>query len=405
MRFFGSLFGNDRKTPNGTGEARRQHSLRGARSTPAGKPSTLPALSFATPALSIPEDGGGVLDELAAASRRAVFMTEDDAATCALFAVHAHCLDVAQTSPLLAISAPTHGCGKTTLLRVMAALVPSPLFVSDVTPAALYRRITNDTRTLLVDEAETLLLGNGRLQRLLNAGHCRDAATVARADGIFNLWCAKIIALTGELPATLHHRALRIYLKRKRASDHVIPLDAVGLASMHKLSERGARWAAQNHDRLIAANPVLPEGLINRVADNWQPLLAIADAVGGHWPETARKLAQKAAETDIDDKSAIALLRDIRDYVLDLDRTTDRVSTEQLLFTLQITAERPWARYNRGGPITSYQLAQLLKPFGISPRVLRFGDELARGYLIADFRDAFERYVLVRQEKASAVWI
>jgi Protein of unknown function (DUF3631) len=33
------------------------------------------------------------------------------------------------------------------------------------------------------------------------------------------------------------------------------------------------------------ANPVMPEGIYNWKADNWSPLLAIADTAGGDWPE------------------------------------------------------------------------------------------------------------------------
>ena len=40
--------------------------------------------------------------------------------------------------------------------------------------------------------------------------------------------------------------------------------------------------------------PVLPEGIENRDADVWEPLLTIAELAGGHWPERARVAAVAA---------------------------------------------------------------------------------------------------------------
>jgi hypothetical protein len=64
-----------------------------------------------------------------------------------------------------------------------------------------------------------------------------------------------------------------------------------------------------------------------------------------------------------------------------------------LCFYLNTLAERPWRRYHRGGPITPYQLAQLLRPFGIRSTTIRFEEGLAKGYYLRDFHEAFERYV------------
>ena len=395
MRLFGNLFGKAEKTRNRAGHSRNHRPLRAAAGTPGAKSTTLPALAFAAPAHWVREDGAAVLDAIVGAARRPVVMTDDAAATCALFAVHAHCLDAAKISPLLAITAPAHGCGKTTPLRLMASLVPSPVFVSDITPAALYRTFKTENRTLLIDEAHSLLLGNARLQRLFNAGHCRDAAAVARADGIFDLWCAKIIALIGDLPVSLADRALRLDLKRKRAGDDVTALEAVAI-NLRDLAVRAARWSAQHLDQIAAADSVMPESVINRAADNWRPLLAIADMAGGRWPDLARALATKAAaETAIEDTSAIALLRDLDRYFRHIETNdfTDRVSSEELCFYLNTLAERPWRRYHRGGPITPYQLAQLLRPFGIRSTTIRFEEGLAKGYYLRDFHEAFERYV------------
>ncbi|MBO0882038.1 MAG: DUF3631 domain-containing protein, partial [Mycobacterium sp.] len=38
-----------------------------------------------------------------------------------------------------------------------------------------------------------------------------------------------------------------------------------------------------------AARPVMPKGVTDRSAEVWESLLAIADSVGGAWPQRARE--------------------------------------------------------------------------------------------------------------------
>jgi hypothetical protein len=46
-----------------------------------------------------------------------------------------------------------------------------------------------------------------------------------------------------------------------------------------------------------------------------------------------------------------------------------------------------------GRPISPVQLAKLLKPFGISPRDVRLGTEVLKGYHAEDFAEACARYL------------
>jgi hypothetical protein len=50
----------------------------------------------------------------------------------------------------------------------------------------------------------------------------------------------------------------------------------------------------------------MPEGIYNREADNWRPLLAIADVARGQWPKRARK-ALEQSHTVAEDDSRLAL--------------------------------------------------------------------------------------------------
>ena len=55
--------------------------------------------------------------------------------------------------------------------------------------------------------------------------------------------------------------------------------------------------------------------------------------------------------------------------------------------------DRPWPEFKRGQPLSSTQLARLLKPFGIRPKVVRIGAGTPRGYTLQAFLDAFARYL------------
>ena len=55
-----------------------------------------------------------------------------------------------------------------------------------------------------------------------------------------------------------------------------------------------------------------------------------------------------------------------------------------------------WMDFNRGKPIIEIQVARLLEPYGIRPRVIhptKRSTSSPRGYVLADFADAFARYV------------
>jgi hypothetical protein len=67
------------------------------------------------------------------------------------------------------------------------------------------------------------------------------------------------------------------------------------------LRESCEAWAAQNVAALYGSEPELPPGMINRAAEVWWALLAIADLVGGEWPARARAAA-RALSTGGDDR-------------------------------------------------------------------------------------------------------
>ena len=139
-------------------------------------------------------------------------------------------------------------------------------------------------------------------------------------------------------------------------------------------------------------DPDVPAALNDRAADNWRPLLAIADAAGGEWPVIARKASLALATEQNDDSIDVQLLRDIR-AIFD-ERGVDRLASQDLVTALVALQDRPWSEW-KGKPMTANALSRLLKKFSIYPNSIRIGPstkDTPKGYMRVRFEDAWSRY-------------
>ena len=236
-------------------------------------------------------DGAQMLDDIAGEMTRYVIAPEHAIRATALWCVHTYLLDCFLISPRLAIRSPLHRCGKTTLLDIVSLLSRRPLPSANVSAAAVFRVVEAHRPTLLIDEADTFLPGAEELRGIVNSGH-RKGGKVIRTVGddheprIFSTYSAVAIALIGKFPPTLHDRSAPVVdLKRRLRSEKVDSFRLDRTVTLDDLASKAARWAFDNMEQIQAADPKTPEGLFNRDADNWRPLLAIAEAAGGHWPE------------------------------------------------------------------------------------------------------------------------
>jgi hypothetical protein len=137
-----------------------------------------------------------------------------------------------------------------------------------------------------------------------------------------------------------------------------------------------------------------PPEVVDRDADVWEPLIAIADLAGGEWSETARDaaivlVALGRGERE-EESLGIRLLADMR-VVLG---TTEAKTTVAILDRLHKIDESLWADI-RGKPLNDLGLARRLRGYGIKPQLMRFEGSAkpARGYRKKDFADAWERYL------------
>ena len=338
-----------------------------------------------------PIHGAEVLDEVAATFKRFVALPEHAEVALALWAAHAHAESAAFVSPILCLTSPTKQCGKTTTKDVMAQLVPKPLPSSNLIGATVFRTVERYVPTLLVDEGDTFLRDNEELRGILNSGHTRPSAQVVRlvavGDGFepraFSTWCPKLIALIRRLPPTLEDRSVVISLRRRAKHERVEKLRLDRLSELDPIRRRLARWVADHLEDLKASDPTVPESLADRAADNWRPLLALADAVGGEWPERARQAALALSGSADEIATDVLLLADLKEAWPELDGS-EYLPTADLIARLNALPGRPWSRKG----ISGQRLASLLRTFGIKPT----RTEDARGYRRADLEDAWARY-------------
>src|SRR5205823_14041534 len=133
--------------------------------------------------------------------------------------------------------------------------------------------------------------------------------------------------------------------------------------------------------------PQMPAGINDRLADSWEPLLAIAELAGQEWTTRARTAATHIAGGHVLDEASVGvqLLSDVR-VCLD---SAERLSTASLLAKLNAMDESPWGGWNERG-MAARDLARRLKPFGIVLNVIRLPDDSTpSGYVKSDFLDSW----------------
>ncbi|KOG72927.1 DNA primase [Streptomyces antibioticus] len=357
-------------------------------------------------------DGAALLNEVEAFHRRFnVFPTEAAYVAVALWDAHAHLLDCFDSTPRLAFLSPEPGSGKSRALEIVETLVPQPMTAVNASAAALFRAVSgaNGRPTILFDEIDTIFGpkagDNEELRGFLNAGHRRSGVTYrCIGDGgnqtvqAFPSYCAVAVAGLGSLPDTIMTRSVVIRMRRRARNERVEPFRArLHEAEGHKLRDRLAQWAEQARAQVVDAWPDMPDGVTDRPADVWEPLLAVADAAGGDWPDRARKACVTlVTASKANDKGSLGvrLLTDLRDHVM---TGIDRLPTVAILDRLNALDDAPWADLH-GKPLDNRRLSRMLAEYmtadnePITSRNIKTAGSVLKGYYAADLWDAWARY-------------
>lgn len=347
-----------------------------------------------------------LLDGIAAMIARYIAFPAPEACTAiTLWAAHCHVVTAFESTPRLVLVSPEKQSGKTRTLEVLELVTPTPRHGVNLTAAALFRAVALEQPTLLFDEADTVFGSkvneHEELRGLINAGH-RKGAMAYRCVGdpknmevrAFPAFCAVALAAIGDLPDTIIDRAVVIKMRRRAPGEQIEPFrQRIARTEGEALRDRLTAWAGGAGAELSEAWPVIPEGLADRAADVWEPLLAIADMAGDDWPIRAREAALKLNNDRMaaDVSLGLRLLADLRD--LFSTEKTDRLSTDTILEKLNGMDESPWGNL-RGKPLDARGLARRLKRYDATPKQIRISEgKTLKGYTLEDLADGFARYL------------
>jgi hypothetical protein len=313
-------------------------------------------------------------------------------------------IDVAAVhSPILLVTSPEPNSGKSTLLGVLSFLVRRSLQSVGITAAPLYRSIEKWQPTIIIDEADTAFADNDDLRSVVNSGWTRGQGVI-RCDSetneprMFSTFCPKAIGMKGrKLPDTTMGRTIIIEMARKKPGERVTDFRYVDDDGLAGLRRKLARFAADDAERLRMAEPDMPQAFENRRAANWRLLLAIADSAKDEtteWGRSARQAAVKMSGIDLGLSPGIQLLADIK-KAFEAEGNPTGISTKELIALLTNDPESRWCEFGRSrGHITQKGLAALLGKYNIISKTVRRPSLTdAKGYHLADFADAWARYL------------
>lgn len=325
----------------------------------------------------------------------------------ALWIIHAHLMEKWDSTPRLAFLSAEPASGKTRALEITELLVPNAVCAVNVSPAYLFRKVgCGEGATILFDEIDTVFgpkaRENEELRGLLNAGHRRGAVTgrcVVRGKEIFTeeipAYAAVALAGLGWLPDTILSRSVIVRMRR-RGNDETVEQfrRRIHASQGHEIRDQIGAWASGTQ----VSWPKMPDEIQDRDADVWEPLIAVADAIGGDWPVRARRagIALVAASKNLEPSLGVQLLTDLREVF----GGSDEMSSKAILYALNSLEESPWGTL-RGKPMDERGLANHLKEFGVKSRSIRIGGSTPKGYRRADLYEVWVRYLPAIPEKSA----
>jgi hypothetical protein len=291
--------------------------------------------------------------------------------------------------------------GKTFAMERVGELCPRWDLVSDTSGPALAAQLSTEQSTVGIDEMD-LLIGKGAgkadLRNVLNSGYKRGGA-IRRVKGKMPVYAPVMIAGLASVVRgndclrTLRTRSFIVDMKPAPAGSIEKYRDRDHGPGAAALREALASWGKAHAPQVADAWPEIPEGLSNRAEEISEPLLALAEVVGGDWPDRIRAAvcALLLGQDDAEPAEAPGerILEDIRAAWPD---GRQGVGSTELATRLTGLPGAPWAAIFPDPAQAGRELAAYLAPFGIGPVKIWLGAEhrSVNGYKIIQFEDRWE---------------
>lgn len=355
-------------------------------------------------------DSVEMLDSIASFLRRFLICDEHQITILTLWVAHSWCQQHFLTTAYLDIRSPESQSGKSLCLALLKSLCRQPELLTGASPATIKDRmlrsrsvaemtnkdgngVLSPPYAFLFDNCQHILSSSERqpLLAMLTAG-AHLTARYALGNTNYCLFGPKAFAGNGRLPRSLVEHCIPIVLRRKKASEKIARFNCETdhlPANVHNWLGKLALTPYLSSEETLQPPLNLPADLTPRQQDCAEPLLHLADAIGGPWPAKARaaisvvfSLSQWTDSTQV--------LWDIRAWFY-MNNNPEYLLSRDLLPLLISMDQRPWSAWtNKSGR----KLGELLQPFGIISRRFTVGkDKGIKGYLFKDFADAWERYL------------
>ena len=349
----------------------------------------------------------------------AVFPSSHHHTVLPLWAAHTYVASSFVTTPRLFLDSAVPASGKTRVLELLNLTTFEPMLAFAASPAALIRTIdaSDPPRTILFDEVDTIFGNRGNTQAqeiaaVINAGY-KAGAVVPRCVGdasnvaVVELKAFAPIALAGlhsNVPDATRSRSIHFRMQKRKPSEKVTAFyQRVAVVEAAPIREGLAGWLKPLEESLARARPAMPNGVEDRPAEIWEPILAIADCAGGDWPRRAREACSffVFAKNGYARPIGVDLLADMKRLFLD----SDRMSTADIVKELHALTDAGWDD-PRATLLTPSRMSALLRPFDVRPKNLKVNGRVVKGYVVAGeygLGEAWERHLTSEDDDGDAV--
>lgn len=320
----------------------------------------------------------------------------------ALWVMHSWVYHAFENTPRLSVASSEPGSGKTRVLEIIKEMSPNPFMAVSVTPAVVFRKIDQSALiTVLIDEVDTIFGRSGsasshrELQGVLNSGY-RKGSVVPRTVGTesvkdFRVFAPVAMSGLGNLPDALGTRSIHIKMKRAGGTRNIKPLRMrFAEPVFNRLKVSLGAWARNYIEALSMSLPDLPDGVVDRNADIWEPLIAISDLAGPEWAERARKSCVHLIGTASkkDEPYPVKLLSRVREIFEEEPERTE-------LFTVDLID-----KLGSGWGLNPRTLSRVMSEYDVPVSRIRIDGKQSKGYRRDDLANAWKVLGIHPKKKA-----
>lgn len=353
-------------------------------------------------------NGKALLKQLELVIKRYVALDDSACLVTALWVFMSYAAKAFRHLPVLAVTSPEFGCGKTTLLFLLQFLCRRALGLRGTGFARLcrghqaqdkYNYDEESRETLLIDEAQTVFSNIQALERLETSFDSYELGVITLAQEELvrsrRRGASALAYREKPLPGRLASRCVHIDLQRQlpgealHGREELLSEDVLGELTLLRSMIR--RWAADNIDGL-KHTPIPSLGWADPRADDvWRPLVKIAFAIDRNTGAALLATASDFVHETEDASAGKDLLSCIGHVIKELPSSA--INSTELCNRLCENADWPWK--TRG--LNTTTLARLVRPYGIRPskpgRIEGGGGKVLRSYRREDVEKALARYL------------